>query len=71
MGLCCCVPAFSSCGEQGLLSNYGAQASPRGGFSCRGAQGLGTQALVVTACGLGSCSSWALRLGLGSGGAQA
>ena len=53
------------------MLHCGAQASPRGGFSCRGAQGLCTQALVVTACGLGSCSSWALRLRLGSGGAQA
>ena len=28
------VRAFSSCGEQRLLSSYGAQASHCGGFSC-------------------------------------
>ena len=42
--------AFSSCGEQGLLSGYVARASHGGGggggFSC-GAGALDTQALVV------------------------
>ena len=38
LGLCRCVWAFSSCDEQGLLSNCGAWASHSGGFSC-GAQG--------------------------------
>ena len=33
-GLCCCVRAFSSCGERGLLSSYNAQTSHCGGFSC-------------------------------------
>ena len=27
LGLCCCTRAFSSCGEWGLLSNCGTQAS--------------------------------------------
>ena len=38
LGLCWYLWAFSSCGEQGLLSRCGAQASHRGGFSCYGAQ---------------------------------
>ena len=40
------------------------QASPCGGFSCCGAQALGTWASVVAACGLNSCGSWALERGL-------
>ena len=28
LGLHCCAGAFSGCGEQGLLSSWGAQASP-------------------------------------------
>ena len=40
LGLRCCVKAFSSCGEQGLLSGCGAPASHRGGFSCCRAQAL-------------------------------
>ena len=52
LGLRCCVRAFSSCGEQGLLS-----VAVRGLFiavaslSCR-AQALGVQASVVVARGL-------------------
>ena len=38
LGLCWYLWAFSSCGEQGLLSRCGAQASHHGGFSCYGAQ---------------------------------
>ena len=34
LGLCFCVLAFSSCGEWGLLSSSGVQASHCGGFSC-------------------------------------
>ena len=32
LGLGCCAQAFSSCGEQGLLSSCGAWASHCGGF---------------------------------------
>ena len=45
-GLC------SSCGEQGLLSGCGAQASHCGGFSCCGAQALEPQASVAGEHGL-------------------
>ena len=44
---------FCSCGEPGLLSRCGAQAS-RGGFSCCGAQALGIAGSVGVACGLSS-----------------
>ena len=37
---CCPSPAFSSCGEQGLLSSCGVPATHRGGCSYCGAQGL-------------------------------
>ena len=47
-GLCCCAQAFSSCGTQ---------PSHCGGFSCCGAQALGTWASVVVECGLSSCGS--------------
>lgn len=50
-GLC------SSCPEQGLLSPCVVQASYRGGFTCCGAQALGTRVSVVAACGLRSCGS--------------
>ena len=33
VGLCCCAWAFSSCGRQGLLASFGAQAAHSGGFS--------------------------------------
>ena len=36
LGLCCCSRAFSSLGEQGLLSSCGGR-----GFSCRKAWALG------------------------------
>ena len=51
--------AFSSCGEQGLLSSCGAWVSQCGGFSCWGAQTLGTWASVVEAHGLSSYGAWA------------
>ena len=47
LGLHCCTRAFSSCGEQGLLSGRGAWAAHCGGFSQGGAQALGTWASVV------------------------
>ena len=34
LGLHCCVWAFPSCCEQGLLSSCGAWVSHCGGFSC-------------------------------------
>ena len=37
LGLPCCVGAFFSCGEWGLLSNCGGLATCCGGFSCCGA----------------------------------
>ena len=58
LGLRCCVWAFSSCGERGLLL-CGGPASHCGGFSCCGAQALGVWASVVVACGLSSCGAWA------------
>ena len=38
---CCCADFFSSCGEQGLLSSYGEQASHCSDFSY-GAEALGS-----------------------------
>ena len=51
LGLPQCAWAFSTCGEQGLLSSCGAWASQCSGFSCA-AQVLGTWASVVAARGL-------------------
>ena len=61
LGLRCCAQAFSSCGER----------TSHGGFSCCGAQALGTRASVVVARGLSSCGSRALERRLSSYGAQA
>ena len=55
LGLCCPVRAFSSCGEQGLLSSCGEQASHRGGSSCCRAEALGMQTSLEVARGLSSC----------------
>ena len=53
----CCLQAFSSCSEQGLLSGCGAQTSHCSGFYCCGAPapeprlgGCGTQAELL--CGM-------------------
>ena len=46
-----------SCGEWGLLSRYGAQASHCGSFSCCGARTVGCVALIIEALGLGSTAS--------------
>ena len=57
--LCCCMQAFFSCGELGLLSRYRAQVSYCSGFSCPGAQGsswLQLMGSVVAVHGL-SCSA--------------
>ena len=48
LGLCCCMQAFSSCGEQGY-SSCGARASHCSGFSCCRARALGAWASVVVA----------------------
>ena len=61
---CCCTGssvAFSSCGEWGLPSSCGAQASHCVGFSYRGAQALGARASVTGAHRLSSCGSRALE----------
>ena len=50
LGLHCCVHAFSSCGEQGLLSSYSAWASHCSGFSCPRAQALGC--MGFSSCGI-------------------
>ena len=59
LGLCCCARAFSSCGEQGLLS-VAVRGSVIAVASLVAEQAaLGTQASVVAAHGLRSCGSWA------------
>ena len=50
--LCCCMQAFSSCGEWELLPHCGAQASHCGGFCYCRAKAPGMWALVVAACRL-------------------
>ena len=52
LGLHCCMGAFSSCSERGLLFRCSAQASHCSGFSCCGSRALGTRASVVVAHGL-------------------
>ena len=59
---CFILGVFSSCGERGLLSGLGDQASHCNGFFCCRAQALGHS-------GFCSCSSCALEHGLGSCGA--
>ena len=71
LGLHCCARAFSLIAASGGCSSLGAQASHRGGFSCCGAQALGTWASVVVARGLSSCDSQALERRLSSCGARA
>ena len=62
LGLCCCSWAFSSCGNEGLLSSCGAWVSLWGGISCCRAQAL-------ECLGSSICTSWALEHGLSSCGA--
>ena len=59
LGLRCCARAFSSCSEWGLLFVAARGPLIAVGSRCR-AWGLGTQASVVAACRLSSCSTWAL-----------
>ena len=56
--------AFSRCGEQGLLSSYGVEASHCSGFSCCRAWALGLM-------GFSSCNAWALERRPGSCGTRA
>ena len=70
LGLRCCVQAFSSCGERGLLF-----VMVRGLLitvaSLVAGQALGTWASVVAAHGLNSCALRALQCKLCSCGTQA
>ena len=50
--LCCCSRAFSSLGEQQLLSSCSGQASHSRGFSCREAWALRRPGSVVVAQGV-------------------
>ena len=52
LSLHCCEQAFSSCGEQWLLSGCGVRASRCRGFSCCGAW-------TLRHAGFSSCSTWA------------
>ena len=58
LGLCCCVWAFSSCGECGLISSCGVWASHCSGFLLCG-PGSRWADFSSAACGLGSCSTLA------------
>ena len=51
LDLCCFSRAFSSCDQQGILC-CSSQASRSGGFSCGGAQALGTQVQWLWPLGL-------------------
>ena len=70
LGLRCCVQAFSSCGERGLLfvAVRGLLITVAPLFA---AQALGARASVVAACRLSSCGAWALEHRLSSYGARA
>ena len=59
LGLRCCVWAFSSCSERGLLFVALSRLLIAVASLCCRAQALGTQAAVVVARGLSSCGSWA------------
>ena len=62
LGLCCCMPAFSSCGSWGLIFSCGAWTSYCGGFSCCRARVLGVQASEAAAPWPSSCSLQAVGL---------
>ena len=63
--------SFLSLRRVGAPLRCGAQASYCGGFSCYEAWALGAWTSVAVACGLSSCSSWALEHRLSSRGARA
>ena len=62
--MCFCTWAFSSCGEQKLLSSCSTRASQCGGYPCCGARALGS-------VGFSSCSSQSVEHRLNSCGAWA
>ena len=70
LGLHCCVQAFSSCSEKGTIPCCGSQPSHCCGFY-HGAQAPGTQASVVPAFRLSSCSSQTAEFRLSSCGTKA
>ena len=70
LGLCCCVQAFSSCGERELIFVVVRGLLIAAASRCR-ARAVGAQASVVVACGLSSCGLWALECRLSSCGARA
>lgn len=58
LGLCCCMWAFPSCKEQGLLSSWDAVASVCGGFSWEArAVGLGLSHCAPGLCRPVACGS--------------
>ena len=71
LGLCCCVQAFSSCSERGLLFVAVHRLLFVVAFLCCGARALGTQASVVVAHRLSSCGLRALEHRLSSCGTRA
>ena len=71
LGLHCCVRAFSSCGEWGLLFVAVCGLLIVVASLCCRACSPGVQASVVVACGLSSCGSWALERRLSSCGSRA
>ena len=62
---------FLQLGQAGATLPCAAWASHCSGFSCHGAQAVGTRASVVVACGLSSCGSQALEHRLSSCGTWA
>ena len=66
LGLCCCLPAFSSCGERGLLFLV-----VRGLLMVVASLCCRARASVVVARGLSSCGSRALERRLSRCGAPA
>ena len=64
LSLHCCTWAFSSCGQQGLLSTCASWASQCSGFSCLETQDLITWASVILAGGLQSTGSVVVPHGL-------
>ena len=60
LDLCCCTRHFSSCSEQGLLSNCSVQASHCGGFSCCGAQAVDNRLSSCVSLAWLPSSTWKL-----------
>ena len=66
LGLHCCVWAFSSCGEWGLLISCGTQAFHCCGLSCFRVRALGRKGSVVVAHRLSCCVACGFFLDQGS-----